>query len=92
MDYSFVTPKSFEKELSKLAASARHQFDKQLHLLEHDPHYNSLHSHPVGKTKEGEQIWSSSVNMSCRFTWLCHEKSHEILLRHIGKHDIYRSP
>jgi mRNA-degrading endonuclease RelE of RelBE toxin-antitoxin system len=92
MKYTFIIPESFEKEVSKLDQNILLLFEKKLLLLQENPRHQSLRSHQVGKTPNGETIWSSSINMSYRFTWQYGPKKTEITLRHIGCHKIYRDP
>lgn len=66
--------------------------EKKLLILQQNPRHKSLRSHQVGKTPTGEGIWSSSINMSYRFTWEYGPHKNELTLRHIGTHKIYRSP
>ena len=92
MEYSFIISESVEKELIKLDDSIINQFEKKLLLLQQNPRHKSLRSHQVGKTPNREGIWSSSINMSYRFTWQYGPNKNEITLRHIGTHKVYRAP
>jgi hypothetical protein len=92
MKYSLIVPKSFFGELEKLDEQILSLFEKKLALLQQNPKHKSLRTHQVGKSANGEAIWSSSINMSNRFTWQYGPEKSQITLRHIGCHKIYRSP
>ena len=92
MIYIFIIPESFEKELKQLSKNLLDSFEKKLILLQENPRHRSLRSHPVGKSPNGETIWSSSINMSYRFTWQYGPGKEDITLRHIGTHKVYRDP
>jgi len=90
--FDFLIPQHFEGELLLLPDDVLTAFENKLKLLQSNPRHPSLRSHTVAKTTTGISIWSSSINMSYRFTWEYGPGKNQITLRHIGTHEIYKNP
>lgn len=84
------TAHDFEKELKKLSKDNRDLAKKKLGLFLERPTHPSLRIKKVQGYHEEPPIMEMSVSMSVRITF--QRFSDFVYLRHIGTHEVFRSP
>ena len=84
------TSKDFEKEFKKLPTDLKELAKKKLQLFLNNPSHPSLRIKKVQGYHEDPSIMELSVTMAIRMTF--QNFSDFLYLRHIGTHEIFRSP
>ena len=84
------TSRDFEKEFRKLPKDLKELSKKKLELLLANPFHPGLRVKKVHGYHEEPPIMEMSVTMAVRMTFQCFPDF--LYLRHIGTHQIFRSP
>ncbi len=84
------TSRDFDKEFSKLPKNLKESAKKKLQLFLIDPSHPSLRLKKVQGYRETPPIMELSVTMAIRITF--QNFTDFLYLRHIGTHEIFRSP
>ncbi len=84
------TSQNFEKEFKKLPKPVKELTKKKLEIFLDSPAHPSLRVKPVQGYHEEPPIMELSVNMAIRITF--QRFPDFFYLRHVGTHEIFRSP
>ena len=83
----FTRTDAFKRDYKKLPSAIQKKFIRQLTIFSQNRKHPAL---AAQKMTGKDDIWEARVDYHYRFTFKI--GSHEIVLRRIGTHEIYRKP